>query len=427
MPLLFTWLHLAVLIRPAPTPDGWRPRLVAAIERAISANPELAAMEARIEASRQRAIQAGTFPDPEVEVGIKDAPVSRLSLSRDDFTMEMITARQGLPGLGKREARTAGAESTVSNATAMHSVHEATVAADVADAFFSITEYDRRLEAIERSHERLKRAAASATERYSVGRAAQSDVLRANLETTAIENRLLSLRAERRAVVARFNALQGLPPNAEVPAMAELDPLPALPDLATIAERATESSPAVAAARAIVRRAESESRLAVLERRPDWAVSTYYGHRARFEDLAGAFVSFNLPFAHPRRLKARRAEMEAELSSARADLDAVRNQIGRDVESSAAELERGLEQAKLYRTSILPQAEINYRAAEESYAVGQIDFQTYIRAALDLDGYEGETATQVSAIGRALAALQKASGLPLLDGTPTFGAADDKQ
>jgi outer membrane protein, heavy metal efflux system len=192
-------------------------------------------------------------------------------------------------------------------------------------------------------------------------------------------------------------------------------------DTAEIAREAEESSPAVAAARSNLRRAEEEARLARLERRPDWTAMGYYARREKFEDLAGASVSFNLPFAHPRRLEARRAEMEAEVSSARADLESVRNQVRRDVEDAAAQLERNVEQEKLYRNSILPQAETNFRAAQEAYAVGQIDFLTFERAALDLDTYESEVAGRASGIGRSLAALQKASGLPLIEGTPKPG------
>jgi outer membrane protein TolC len=200
-----------------------------------------------------------------------------------------------------------------------------------------------------------------------------------------------------------------------------VDPSPLGRDTAKIAREAEESSPAIAAARASLRRAEEEARLARLERRPDWMAMGYYAHREKFEDLAGASLSFNLPFAHPRRLEERRAEMEAEVSSARADLESVRNQLRRDVEDAAAQLERNVEQEKLYRTSILPQAETNFRAAQEAYAVGQIDFLTFERAALDLDTYESEIAGRTSGIGRSVAALQKASGLPLIEGTPKQG------
>ena len=415
---------------PAPAQDvppaalSWRERLREAITRAVRENPELSGMEARIEAARQRALQADALPDPDIEVGVKDIPVARPSLSRSDFTMEMVTARQMFPGLGKRATRKASAQAAADSAVASHAVHAVAVAAEVADSFFLLAELDRRLEILEQSRERLKRASASATERYKVGKGAQADVLRANLETTALDDRLLSLRGERRATAARFNALQNLPASNPVPPIGPVDPVPPKRGPTEILREAEETSPAVAAARASVRRAEEELKLALLERRPDWTAMTYYGRRVNFEDLAGASLSFNLPFAHPRRLNERRAEIEAELSLARADLESVRNQLRRDVEAAAAELERNVEQEKLYRGSILPQAQINFRAAQEAYSVGQIDFLTFVRAALDLDTYEGEITARTSGVGRAVAALQKASGLPLIEGTPEPGGQD---
>ena len=409
----------------SPVPQNGR--LKAAIARALAQNPDLRAMEARIGAARARVPQASAFPDPEVEVGIKDIPPSSFSLSRDDFTMEMVTARQSFPGFGKRAGRKASAEAAARSVDALHRRHATDLAADVADSFYTLADLDRRLEILEGSRERLKQTAAAARERYRVGRGPQSDVLRANLEATSLEDRLSSLRAERRSAAARFNALQDLAPDVPVdPVGAITPPAPGRTE-AEILKAADETSPAVAAARASVQKAEQDLNVAKLERRPDWMLSAYYGHRERFEDLAGASVSLNLPFAHPRRLEERRAEMEAELSAARADLESVRNELRRSVEEAAAALDRDIEQERLYRTSILPQGEINFRAAEEAYAVGQIDFTTFERAALDLDSYEAEIAVRTSGIGRAVASLQKASGLPLIEGTPEFGENDEEK
>ena len=408
------------LALPAAAPEG-NARLRAAIERAVSVNPDLVAMEARIRAARARVPQASAFPDPEVEVGIKDIPPSSWSLTKDDFTMEMLTARQQLPGFGKRGTRKASAEAAAENAVAAHGGHVVVLAAEVAESYFALAELDRRIEILGHSRDRLKGASASATERYRVGKGAQSDVLHSNLEVTAIEDRLLQLRSERRAQAARFNALQNLPTAAPVSPVGEIQIAPPSRSAIEIAAESEQGSPAVAAAQASVRRAEENLKLAKLERRPDFMLMAYYGRRERFEDLAGASVSVNLPFAHPRRLEERRAEMEAELSAARADLESVRNELRRGIEEAAAELQRNVDQEKLYRTSILPQAEINYRAAQEAYAVGQIDFETFVRAALDLDNYEAEQAMRVSGIGRGIAALQKASGLPLIQGTPESG------
>ncbi|HSS45219.1 MAG TPA: TolC family protein, partial [Thermoanaerobaculia bacterium] len=104
--------------------------------------------------------------------------------------------------------------------------------------------------------------------------------------------------------------------------------------------------------------------------------------------------------------------------SARAGLSLVRNMLRRDIDQAWVELAKNREQVRLYRDSILPQAEINYRAAREAYAVGSIDFLTYVRAATDLNMYEAEFTEREAGVGRALAALQKASGIALIAGTP---------
>src|SRR5437867_32632 len=221
--LLTAWPSATVAAVPAP---DWQSRLKAAMDRAIAQNPDLTSMEARIEAARQRALAADALPDPEVEVGIKDVPVASPSLSRSDFTMEMVMARQNFPGLGKRATRKASAQAVAEGAVSTHAVHAIALAADVADAFFGLAELDRRLQILEQSRERLKQAAASAVERYRVGKGSQADVLRANLETTALEDRLLSLKAERRATAARFNALQNLPADAAVAPIGPVEPAP---------------------------------------------------------------------------------------------------------------------------------------------------------------------------------------------------------
>jgi outer membrane protein TolC len=418
-------LFSAAVLAPAesgePAAPDWRDRLRSAIARATSGNPDLAAMEARIDAARHRVPQTDALPDPEIEVGIKDIPPSDFSLSRDDFTMEMVSGRQKFPAPGKRATARRIAQAQLESAAAMHGRHAVQLSADVADAFFQLAEIDRRIELSGQARERLKQAAESATEHYRVGKAAQTDVLRANLETTALDERLISLRAERRTQAARFNALQGLGPAEAVAPIGPVDPVPDARGVEELLREALERSPSVAAASADLRRAQEETRLAALERRPDLTATGYYAHRQKFEDVVGGSLAFNLPLAHPRRLEERRAETDALVSAARADLETARNTIREEVTAAFADLQKNREQAELYRSAILPQAEINLRAAREAYAVGQVDFGTFSRAAIDLSNYESEAAARSAAVGRSIAAVQRASGLALIAGTPDPG------
>jgi cobalt-zinc-cadmium efflux system outer membrane protein len=410
-----------------PSETEWRTLLAAAIRRATAQNPRVREAEARAEAARHRVPQATALPDPEVELGLKDVPVHGPSLSRDDFTMEMLTGRQRLPGRGKRGAQLAMAQAEVEGAAAMRAREVVEIAADTADAFFHLAETDRGLAILEESRQRLADAAAASTELYKVGKAGPSDVLQASLEKTSLEEQISSLKADRRAVAARFNALQGLPAGAPVPPIGQLatimpiEPGAEAPVLADLVRRASERSPAVAVAEAEVHRREQELELARLEGRPDWMLMGYYGRRERFADFFGVSAAINLPWTHRERLDERRAEKEADLAAARAGVDSARNQLQGEIEAVYAELEKNLDQSRLYANSILPQAEINYRAAREAYVVGKIDFLTLLRAATNLDHYRQQAAARGAGIGRALAALQKASGLPLFAGTPDGG------
>ncbi len=401
--------------------EGWKGLLTTAIERAAAQNPSIAEMESRIEAARHRIGQSTALPDPDIEVGIQDIPLSSFSLRQDDFTMEKVTARQRIPAAGKRATQKKVAEADLASASAMHVDHVVRIAAEVADTFFGVADLDARIEVLEGSRERLKRVGASATERYRVGKGAQADVLRSSLEVTAVEERLLGLRGDRRILAARLNALQALSPATPIERIAIPETDPSVPAATQLLREAQVKSPAVAAAEAQIQMAQEQLTLARLERRPDFTAMAYYAHRVDFEDLAGASVALNLPFFQPRRLREKQAEKEAELSGARANLEMVKNEIRRGVEGAYSDLDRSIEQARLYRGSILPQAETNANAAREAYTVGQIDFLTYVRAALDQDAYEAEYAMRRAAAWRALAALQMASGLPLIPGTPVAG------
>jgi len=407
----------------------WQARLAEAIRRATAQNPRVRQADARTEAARRRVAQAGALPDPEVEVGLKDVPVRDPSLSREDFTMSMITGRQSLPGRGKRSAQRAAALAGVEGAAALRNREVVEIAADTADAFFQLAESDSSLAILAEAGRRLENAASAALELYKVGKGGQSDVLQANLEKTSLDEKLSTLRAERRAQAARFNALQGLPAGTPVPPIAPLSPPilgSAVPTVADLVRQATEHSHAVAEAEAEVHRVEQEVELARLEGRPDWTLMGYYGRRERFADFVGVSAAINLPWAHRRRLEEKRLEKEADLVAARAGVESARNQLQGEIAAAHADLEKNREQAALYRDSILPQAEINERAVREAYSVGKVDFLTMLRAAANLDLYRREAAGRAAGIGRALAALQRASGLPLIEGTPDGGSHDER-
>ena len=154
----------------ASVPPSWRERLSAAIAEAAANNPEVAAMEHAVEAANHRAAEAGSFADPEVELTLKDVPAGDWSLSRDEFTMQMLAVRQSLPARGQRAAERALGAAEAGRAAAGHTRHLVDLAADVASAFADQAEADGALDLLERASHRLAAAAEVARSLYAAGR-----------------------------------------------------------------------------------------------------------------------------------------------------------------------------------------------------------------------------------------------------------------
>jgi outer membrane protein, heavy metal efflux system len=393
------------------------PRLRSAIEQALARNPEIQEMELRIEAARNRIPQASALPNPTVSVGAVNVPVPSFSFGRDDMTMKMASVEQMVPAPGKRRAAEAVATAEVEIARAMHTEHVNRLVSEVVDSYFEISELDARLAIARRSLNRATGVSASARGRYRVGLAAIPDPLLAAVEETKFRDRIRTLEADRALAVARFNTLQNLPANAEVPPVALASVDRSIPEAAAV-RAGIEKSPAILQAQAEVRRAERELDRARLERRPDLKFMTSYGERQRRDDMVGATVGIDLPFFQPKRVSARVAEKQAELDAAKKKVESVRLGLSREVEGALIAIARDAERAALYRDTILTQDRTAAEAAEQAYAVGKIDFQTYVRAVLAVDEDESEAIMREVALSRTRARLQAATGFPFFEYSP---------
>jgi len=406
---LFAAAKLSLSQEPSGAPAARDERLAAAIERALAENPSLQEMELRIEAARARLPQARALPDPVLTVGAINVPVPSLSFEQDDMTMKMVSVEQVLPARGKRKTAAAVASAEVEVAETMHADHLNRLVAEVADSFFELASLDARLAIARRSLDRLKRVSESVRSRYRVGQGALPDALLAGVAETKLSDRILALEAERAMAAARFNTLQNLPAGDAVA------PVPLSSVDLRVPERsraeALEKSPVLKQARAEVERAQEELNLARLGRRPDLTFMTSYGERQNRDDMVGATVGLNLPFVQHRRVAARIAEKDAELSAARRKLEQTRLSLSREVEEALITLSREAARASLYRGTILTQDDTAARAAEEAYAVGKIDFQTYIGAVLAVDEDEAEAIERETGVPRARARLQAATGV----------------
>jgi cobalt-zinc-cadmium efflux system outer membrane protein len=419
----------------------------ALVSRAVAIHPAIRAAAARVQAARARIRPAGAWPDPMLMAGIQNLPISRaeqpaaahgttpVATGPDPMTMKMLGIGQTIPYPGKLslQRRVAEREVMVADAAAGAIAHR--VVRDVKDAYYELAFLDRALEIVERNQGVLVNLIRATEARYGVGTAGQQDVLKARVEASRLAETAVSLAEQRRAVLARLNALLDRPSEtpmsrAVVPATvvraavgdsarevrfvsaalgARVADSP-LPPLAELQKRAVHGSPDLREHGAMIDAQAARVELARKDYLPDFDVSLQYGQRTGYPDMVTATVSVPLPIQRRRKQDQLVSAAGAELASLQAEHHAKQNEIRAEVARLVSELERQRAQLALYVRAILPQAQASLASAAASYQVGKVEFLTVLDNQATVFGYETEYFRAVSEFAKMLAELERVVG-----------------
>lgn len=348
-------------------------------------NPEYAAMRYEAEAAGERIGPAGALPDPVLRTELQN--VTNYGMGGDFSVLPSqvgstkYTLMQALPFWGKRDLKREAAE--------------AEAAAARGRAAGSWTEQATRIKASYAQHFAVSRLIGLAREvidlinriegitqaRYAGGLAPQQDAIRAQVERTAMLNELIRMETEGHLARASINGLLARPAHAPLASPERLRPVPspARLDYAALEQRAREKNPQIFAADARIRAAEKNRDLAYRNRYPDFTLGVspiQTGNRVNEWEL---MLELNIPLQQQSR-RSQEREADKMIDAARSRKDATANQLLADLSSNLAALDAARRMEMLAQTSLLPQAELTFRAALAGYESGKVDFATLLDA-----------------------------------------------
>ncbi len=290
----------------------------------------------------------------------------------------------------------------------------------VAMAFYDLYATDRGLDVARETLRLLQDIAATAEAMYRVGEGRQTDVLRARVEIARMTEDTLRMQAERQTMVAKLNALLDREADAAIGAPV----LPQFPD--SIPSRtwldsvARDTRPMIRAGLDDVRAADASARLARKQIIPDLQVGVQYAQRGGemgggTERMGSLMLGASLPiFARSRQFQMR-VEADAMKQMAQADLAAMRAETRGKIGEAYAALARARSLARLYRTTVLPQAEATVASALAAYRVGSVDFMTLLDDRMTVNKYRQELYALDADQGKSWAELEMLIGLVLFD------------
>src|SRR5258705_4170675 len=216
----------------APSTDALPLTLDASIAEALRNNPTLAALRKELDVVRQRPAQDRSLAPPTLEAAIWQWPLD--TLNPLNTNMYMFTARQELPGRGKRVLREALTQKDVERATNDIAIRARDVIAQVQRAYSKLF-VARQAVAIHESVVDLSRQIADLTTAgYVAGQGEQEDALMAVVDISRLHSDLIDLDEQAQLAAPELNTLLNRDPGApigELGVRRPLDPLPPLEEL----------------------------------------------------------------------------------------------------------------------------------------------------------------------------------------------------
>jgi len=399
--------------RPATTPPPPL-QLGDLVREALERNPEIQAAGRSVDAKRARIPQAKAWPDPMISLGYGGNVVPPFAVMQGDpSSARQFMAEQEIPFPGKTRlrgqiaAREAEAES--------HSVEEVArrVAAEVKEAYFDLYYTDQALATVREDRDILAKLAKVAEIRYSVGKAAQQDILRAQVELSRLTERETLLEETRRTLEAQLNSLRDRPVDTPLGVTGEVRESPLVQTVDELQAAAEASFPALKRQETLVESNRLAVDLARKSVKPDFSIGYTYMQRPGMPDMYGLTFSTSLPiFRHSKQDQAIREAAE-NLASTRQmkqnQLTVLRYRVKQEYLQARA-ADRLLQ---LYAQGIVPQSRLTLESSLASYQTGGIDFQTVLGNFTTILDYELAYHQQLATHEKALARLEELTGLEL--------------
>ncbi len=359
---------------PSPLTLDW------CLARALQANPSLDIARASAEAAEHRIRPAGSLADPRFAYEASNVPTGDFDFSSTPLSGHQFGLRQALPFPGLLASREGAARRSFEASELVVEDRRLVVEGAVEAAWAELGFAQRALGITNRNVDLLRQLSATAASRYRVGSGLQQDVLRAQVELTALlEEELRREEAIERAE-ARLIALLDLPASASLPETTALHLEQTEPELGALLEGIDERNARLQAVERRVEEARQRVRVAELEGMPDLDVGIGYrlrssvrGDPVEGDDFLSAGLTLRLPLDRGR-WRANVAERKADLRRRRAELRDARARLAEQVRAAHAGLRRAVAEEALLRTGLVPQARQSLEASRSAYEVGRIEF-----------------------------------------------------
>jgi cobalt-zinc-cadmium efflux system outer membrane protein len=376
-------------------------------------NPEIQAARSRFESATKRPSQAGTLPEPTARYtnfGVGH-PFSRLNAT--EFAYQGFGVSQEIPFPGKLGLASEEAKREAEGVQQNYRAIILDVTARLKVAYYEWLAANKAIELTQKHRDLLGRFEEIARNRYTVGKGLQQDVLKAQLEVSTLEQQLAMLNEKRQRAEAEIASLLAVPTVAlrvppEILPSAFSMPLDAL-------IKATNDSPRVRAEQKMVDARAVGINRSLKDFRPDFGVNLEWDHTGgNFPEHYMATVEVKIPIYYARKQRYALEESYSKLREAKQNYHTAQQQAIYQVKDQYLSIQSSERILNLYKTTLIPQAQLTVDSSASAYEVGSIDFLTLLSNLTNLISLDRQYYEELARHEEAIALLEPIVGQELV-------------
>ena len=385
-----------------------------AVAEALRTNPEIRAAVRRLSLTQLKIATARSLDDPMLMVRDWDTPLQKpWDLNQAQL---MVSLQQSFQSKDKRNlrAKVAGDDAEVA-ASDLESLRQE-IAVEVRKACSDLMRNADEMQLHNRQAAVLKEALAAALAQYTTGKVPQADVLRAQIALTRLNEHLIELEQQRDEARAQLNTLRGRGPDEAVEMAGTYSTPAALPPTEDLERVAIESRPELAGLRKQILKSRDEGRLTRLAMKPDFTVGLGYMLMPTGSNYRNAYMAeltMNLPTLNRDRHEGEAKQADAATDVSQAELEARTSAVFLEIRQAQIEVLAAQKRLKLYRDTLMPQAEATFKASAAAYQNNRGDFSNLIDSQNMLLDIQTAYYKASAAIDTGIAELERATGAPL--------------
>jgi outer membrane protein TolC len=356
-------------------------------DRATVADPGQQALRAKAAALHERGVVAGELPDPTLRVALNNFPIQSGGFSTEGMTNAAIGLMQSFPA-GKTRSISERRYQWLANEMQENAeARERNVLAAARQAWLEVYYWEQAFGLVTESRPFFEDLVTITRSLYSVGRKNQQDVLRAELELSRLDDRLIEIERQRsrsRAALGEWIGSEASRPVApNLPAWSQV---PALESM----QEALQQHPMLRAADAQIDAQSAGVDLANERSKPNWALDLAYSYRDGSlptgeprSDFVSVGVTVGLPFFRKKSINSNLSAALQEKTAAQSTREQTLRGLGSQLDAEYARWNDLARRLSIYESQILGLSRSNVDASLFAYRSDQGDFANVMRACVD--------------------------------------------